>query len=398
MQKFRTLFLILQSLAVAASALHLIQNIRRLYGKQITSLGYIPLDGPMVSIIVPARNEERSIKRCITSLLAQDYHNFEVIAVDDGSTDATPEILAQLAADDPRLQVVRVHELPAGWAGKAHAIHTGVQHANGEWLLFTDADTDHQPDALSTLLNVARCNHADLLSIVTKQELKTFWERTMTAIPMIGISILFPLEEVEDPNSPIALANGQYMLLKHSAYEDVGGYAAIPSVVMDDIVMAQRLKQAGKRVMLVDGRDYVSVRMYHNFGEFWRGWGKNVYPHNTREMIIIAGGLVVVPLIFLLPFIQLVRTFISGKRGSLFWISLGQVAMILYSRRIVDRGLHLPWYYIFLHPLGVIMIEALIVETFWRTWTRKGVGWKDRTYIYNAAGVSKRLDQGESKV
>lgn len=398
MQKFRTLFLILQSLAVLASSLHLMRNIRRLYGKQITSSGQIPPDGPMVSIIVPARNEERSIKRCITSLLGQDYHNFEVIAVDDGSTDATPEILAQLAADDPRLHVVRVHELPPGWAGKAHALHTGVQHAKGGWLLFTDADTYHQPDALSTLLNFARCNHVDLLSIVTKQELKTFWERAMTAIPMIGISILFPLAEVEDPNSPIALANGQYMLLKRSAYEDAGGYAAIPSVVMDDIVMAQRLKQAGKRIILVDGRDYVSVRMYHNFGEFWRGWGKNVYPHNLREMIIIGGGLVVVPLIFLLPFIQLVRTLISGKRGSLFWISLAQVTAILYSRRMIDRGLHLPWYYIFLHPLGVIMIEALIIETFWRTWTRKGVGWKDRTYIYNAAGVSKRLDDGESKV
>src|SRR5579863_1697191 len=183
---------------------------------------------PFVSIIVPARDEERTIRRCVTSLLDQDYDNSEVIVVDDGSTDKTASVLADLALRHPRgqrLRVERVDALPAGWAGKPHALHIGTQAARGDWLLFTDADTWHAPGALRFAMRQADNEGADLLSLGSTQELPGFWNKVMMPLAYMGISMLYPIKAVNDPRSPIALANGQYILIRRSAYDIVGGYA-----------------------------------------------------------------------------------------------------------------------------------------------------------------------------
>src|SRR6266581_2154047 len=206
---------------------------------------------PLVSIILPARNEERNIRRCVESLLEQSYPNYEVIVVDDGSTDDTSHILENIIQAHPqsnRLWVQRLRdELPAGWAGKPHAIHAGVQESHGEWLLFTDADTWHAPNALRSALSQAIEEQADLMTLGSQQELPTFWERVMMPMAYLGISMLYPPRLVNDPHSTVAVANGQYMLIRHTVYDVIGGYARpdLRATLLDDRDLARVIKETG---------------------------------------------------------------------------------------------------------------------------------------------------------
>jgi len=209
---------------------------------------------PAVSIIVPARNEARSIERCVRSLLAQRYIDAEVIVVDDRSEDATPQILARLAAEFPRLRVI-AGELPEGWVGKPWALHQGSRRARGNWYLFTDADSQHAPSGTASALAFTLGARADALSIVTGQELETFWERA--TLPFILAMILYASGKLAQINDPMqtqhALANGQYILVAREAYEALGGHEALRAEIVDDVAFARRLKADGRFRLLLGG-------------------------------------------------------------------------------------------------------------------------------------------------
>src|SRR5258708_6511186 len=281
---------------------------------------------PLVSIIVPARNEERNIRRCVESLLEQDYDNYEVIVVDDGSTDATPRILDELLASHcnaNRLHVLRLRDnLPRGWAGKPRAIHKGTQEAQGEWLLFTDADTWHAPNALRSSLAQAIEERADLFTIGTTQELPTFWDKVLMPMAYMGISVLYPPKLVNDPLSKVAIANGQYILIRRQVYETLGGYARpeLKDTLLDDRDLARVVKKQGYKLLFVDGRGLVSVHIYHTLGEIWRGWRKNAYLGNRGGIGFFALQLIGLPMITILPFLlpllaRLTRTRHKGGIG-----------------------------------------------------------------------------------
>jgi chlorobactene glucosyltransferase len=181
---------------------------------------------PTVSIIVPARDEESNIGRCVTSLLEQDYEHYEIIVVDDGSTDATGRILDELTRTHPnrdRLWVLRLRDLPTGWAGKPHALHCGVQEARGEWLLFTDADTWHAPHCLRSAMAQALQEKADLFTMGAEQELPSFWDKVLMPMAYLSISMQYPPKKVNDPNSSVAIANGQYILIRRQVYDQIYG-------------------------------------------------------------------------------------------------------------------------------------------------------------------------------
>ncbi|HEY7416997.1 MAG TPA: glycosyltransferase, partial [Ktedonobacteraceae bacterium] len=260
-----------------------------------------PADHPFVSVIVPVRNEERNVRRCITSLLEQDYDNYEVIVVDDGSTDRTGQLLDELAASHPcgsRLYILRLRdELPRGWAGKPHAIHKGTQEAHGVWLLFTDADTYHAPNALRSTLTQAIEEQADLFTIGSTQELPSFWDKVMMPMAYLGIAMLYPPNLVNNPLSPVAVANGQYILIRRAVYDELGGYARpeLRPTLLDDRDLAHIVKEHGYKLHLVDGRGLVSVHMYHDLGEIWRGWRKNAYLGNRGGLAFVLTQLVGLP-------------------------------------------------------------------------------------------------------
>src|SRR6266404_5284504 len=176
-----------------------------------------------VSVIIPARNEEANIHRAVRSVAAQ-REVCEIIVADDQSDDRTGEILGDLTAEIPKLRPMRIESLPEGWMGKANALATAARAATGEWFLFTDADTEHRPGSLADLLARAQRENADLLSLSPGQRVSTWWEKSLIPLVYVGLAQRYRFEEVSDPNSPVAAANGQYILIRRAAYERAGGY------------------------------------------------------------------------------------------------------------------------------------------------------------------------------
>ncbi len=347
---------------------------------------------PMVSIIVPARNEERNIRRCVQSLLEQDYANYEVIVVDDESTDNTGCILDELAASHShgnRLWVLRLQDLPPGWAGKPHAIHMGRQEARGEWLLCTDADTWHAPNALRSSLTQAICERADLFSLGTAQELPTFWDKVLMPIAYLGISLLYPPKLVNDAHSKVALANGQYILIRSAVYDKLGGYARpeLRGTLVDDRDLARTIKEHGYKLRLVDGRDLVSVHMYHGLKDTWRGWRKNVYLGNRGGIVFFVLQLIGLPMVSVVPFLLPLLAYVTRKtrRGSISSTEVQaaaalELSSLLAYRSWLNEQLGISWPYSFTHPLAGVIFAGILAQSAWRILTRSGVDWRGRYY------------------
>jgi len=175
-----------------------------------------PVDAPLLSVIVPARNEAANIRRCVEALLTQTYPHYELIVLDDRSTDATPDLLDDLAGRDARLRRLHGDDLPDGWAGKPHALAQAAAQARGDWLCFVDADTFAAPEALASVFVCAQQQYADLFTIMTEQELGSFWEKVILPLVFTALSVGFAPRKVNDPNRPDAIANGQFILIKRS--------------------------------------------------------------------------------------------------------------------------------------------------------------------------------------
>lgn len=341
-------------------------------------------ESPLISVIVPARNEERNIVGCVESLLAQTYQRFEVIVVDDGSTDDTPSLLARLARENRSghaLRIVRVETLPAGWAGKPHALHMGTLEARGDWLLFTDADTRHRPGSLATSIIAARSRGLDMLSLGTTQDLPDFWGRVLMPLAYMGISLMYPERAVNDPNSAVAIANGQFILIRRDMYERVGGYAApeLRATILDDRDLAMAIKRGGGRMAMLDGRELVSTRMYQSLGEHWDGWGKNAYAGSRGGLPFFAAMLVGLPAIAIVPFALPFAALSRRYRGAALAGCAAAISALLYRARL-DAGLGVPRRYAWTHPLGAAIFTGILARSFWRVRSGRGVSWRGRTY------------------
>ena len=267
-----------------------------------------------VSVIIPARNEEANIARVLRSLTGQKGIR-EILVVDDQSEDRTPGILAELSSEIPRLRTLHVQSLPEGWMGKTHAAAQGARAATGDWLLFTDADTEHLPGGLAELLGRAEDEHVDLLSVSPGQETPTWWEKSVIPTVYVELSRLFRFEDVSDPKSSAAAANGQYLLVRREVYEGSGGHEAVKSEILEDVELARRIKSRGGKLLFLPGARWVRTRMYRSFGEMWRGWSKNLYllyAGNLRRML---EGVASLWLLDVVP--------VLGIVGACLWLALG---------------------------------------------------------------------------
>ena len=227
---------------------------------------------PAVSVIVPARNEETCLGACLESLVAQTGVPFEIIVVDDHSTDRTREI----AQSFPGVRVIEAGPLPEGWTGKNNAVTAGAGEARGQWLLFTDADTQHLPGSLARALAEAKAREVDLLSYSPEQMVESFWEKAVMPVIFAELASAYRPSEVSDPKSSAAAANGQYLLIKRVTYDAIGGHAAIASSFLEDVALALAVKQSGKRIFFRYGGDQVRTRMYRSFDQLREGWTKNL--------------------------------------------------------------------------------------------------------------------------
>jgi glycosyltransferase involved in cell wall biosynthesis len=227
---------------------------------------------PEVSVIVPARNEEASLGACLQSLVSQAGVEFEIIVVNDHSMDRTGEI----AASFPVVRVIEAGALPQGWTGKNNAVACGAREARGQWLLFTDADTVHLPGSLGRALAEAKEHKAEMLSYSPEQIAVTFWEMAILPVVFAELARQFPPAKVSDPASPIAAANGQFILIRRETYDAIGGHAAVAGDILEDVALAGRVKASGRRIRFRYAADAVRTRMYRNFAQLREGWTKNL--------------------------------------------------------------------------------------------------------------------------
>jgi chlorobactene glucosyltransferase len=348
-----------------------------------------PVAGSLVSMIVPARNEEVNIRRCVQALLAQDYPNFEVIVLDDRSTDSTPAILTALAEDESRLKVLTGEELPAGWAGKPHALYQAAEVAKGEWLLFIDADTFLVPNALSASLVNAQKTGADLYTIMTEQIMGTFWEKTVLPLIMTALSVGFSPSKVNDPSTRDAIANGQFILIKHAVYNAIGGHKKLHNLIVEDKAISEQVKWNGYRLIVADGRGMARTRMYTSLPQMWEGWTKNIYLGlSDRPGLLFLGVFGAFLALMAAIFMPL-----WPALGVLWWVNGGgwmAIAIvvesllvwgaILFFRARVARQMGIPGWYALTTPLGAGVFAAMMFVSAWKVLSGKGVTWKGRSY------------------
>ncbi len=233
---------------------------------------------PSVSILVPARNEEASAGSCLRSLLAQEYPDYEVLALNDNSDDRTGAILAELAVENPRLTALQGASLPPGWLGKNWACHQLVQHARGELLLFTDADTCHHPQALADAVDALEDQQADLLTAFPRQETGSWAERLIVPGMIWTFFLFMPLRlAFRSPKPGLSVTCGQFMLFRREAYDAIGGHEAVRQEVIEDMYLGRRIKEHGLRWRVADACPRVRCRMYHNLRQALDGFGKNLF-------------------------------------------------------------------------------------------------------------------------
>jgi len=351
-----------------------------------------PADAPLVSVCVPARNEEINIRRCVEALLRQDYPNLEVIVVDDRSTDATLSILKELASGDFRLLPVSGSDLPAGWAGKPHALYQAVNAAHGEWLCFVDADTFLAPNALSAVFAKAVETKADLFTVMTRQILGSFWERVVMPLVMTALSVGFSPRKINDPRRRDAVANGQFIFINRKVYDLIGGHEKIKDQIVEDKALSESVKWNGHRLVVADGRRVVSTRMYTSLATMWEGWTKNIYLglRDQPSMLLLGafGAMLALIAALLLPVWPLLGFgWIVNDGGWMAAFVILEALLVwgylIYKRSLVAGEMGISRWYALTTPLGAGVFAAMMLASAWKVISGQGVTWRGRTYHKN---------------
>jgi len=336
------------------------------------------VEGLRLSVLVPARNEEASLRDCLASLVVQSEPGFELgrewelIVIDDFSKDRTREI----ANGFNRVQVLEAAPLLKGWTGKANALWTGAREAEGEWLLFTDADTVHEPGNLRRALHEAEKYKASVLSYSPRQVVNGFWQRAVMPLVFSELALVYSPKLVSDPASKIAAANGQFLLFSREAYQRIGGHEAVRSDVLEDVRLAELAKRAGIGLRFRYAPDAISTHMYRSFGAMAEGWTKNLAllfgnPLQTALMRFLDLMLLVV-----LPLLALVYWWNPVARWGLLLLALRRVW--LFYARVAKSNFSAPA--CALTPLGLPVYIALLVASWYRHRIVKSVCWKGRNY------------------
>jgi chlorobactene glucosyltransferase len=345
-----------------------------------------PLRGPFVSIIIPARNEAATIATVVESVLESDYDPFELLVVDDRSTDRTGAILDEISRRSPRLRVIRGADLPDGWYGKAWACEQGYRAAQGDLLLFTDADTHHEPGLLGRAVGAMAREWADLVTVAPEQQCLTFWERVVMPQVWWFLAVRFHPDRVNHATrARDVIANGQFILVRRSAYELAGTHAAVRGEVAEDLALAQAFFRAGRKLHFVFALDLMQTRMYRNLAALVEGWSKNIYLGGRRSfpdnpwLRSISPLLTALPLVFwLVPPLGLVAIGLGLVAGNhLLGTALATLLSVLFWASI-SFGMHIPLWYGLCYPAGAGMTLFIVIRSTLRGGKR--VEWRGRRY------------------
>jgi len=355
-----------------------------------------PADPPRLSVLVAAKDEEENIESCVRSMLSQDYPNFQLIAINDRSTDRTGQILDRVAAEDKRLIPVHVKELREGWFGKNNAMREGYARADGEWLCFIDADCRQTSTrTLTVAVRYAMENDVDFLSVLPRLETQSVWEQIIQ--PACGGLMVFWFNpsKVNDPAHPTAYANGAFMLMKRATYEAIGGHEPFKTEVNEDMHMARATKQAGHRLKVVQNLDLYVTRMYTNFKAIWRGWSRIFYGcFETFRRLRIT--LFVMLFSGLLPWYSAAAGWVVvgyqgwAAAGPGRWIAVLAAAAVLCQQSVLVRFYRLSQTNPLLaptYPIAGTLVCGMLVNAMTKLGGRTTTTWRGTTY--RADKVSK---------
>ncbi|NTW62915.1 MAG: glycosyltransferase [Chlorobiaceae bacterium] len=380
------MLLLLYQIAVLVSLIVflgiLLRNLRDLPALPLKPL----LARPFVSILVPARNEELNIERCLLSLFLQTYDNVEILVLDDGSTDRTWPILQSLQAKNgSRLKIYQGEPLPEGWHGKAWACHQLAAKAQGQLLLFTDADTTHKPEALSRAVAAMEDSGADMLSLTPCQETQTFWERLVVPLVYVILLCYLPLRLLSRSKNPaFCFAYGQFILFRSKFYKGIGGHSAVKNALVEDVWLCKAVKKSGGKVVAYNGVDAVSCRMYRNFREVIEGFSKNLFAGLGYSAPLLFILIVLTGLFHVVPWGFLALALAKGYTAPvLLLFPLMQITVALVCRVIIAVKCRQPLSMVWFHPLSQLVLIAIALNSFYQVKSGRGSEWKGRNYKFS---------------
>ncbi len=343
-------------------------------------------DAPLVSAVIPAKDEEAYLADCLASVCGQDYPNLEILVIDDRSVDRTRQIANSFADRDPRLRVLGNDHLPPGWTGKTYVLQQAADQARGRWLWFLDADTVHAPEFLGVMLQYARTEQAVLVSLLPELRCETFWEQVVQPLGGIVLMQSFPLHKVNDDRSKLAFANGQSILVERQAYIAAGGHSAVRNRFVEDIGLACNVKALGLPIRTVLVRKLVTCRMYASLGQQIRGWSRILYDALDRKAWRLALRLLD-PIIFCqsghLALLVGLVLLLAGFPGPFpLWLVglalLHHVLMYLVFRLVYESSVpgsrYVAWF-----PVGNVLIDFILLRSIWMCLTGR-VTWRGTSY------------------
>jgi chlorobactene glucosyltransferase len=343
----------------------------------------VPRTAPLISILVPARNEEENIRTCLESLQKQDYPNFEILVLDDNSRDSTAAIVNEMATKDSRINLHFGEPLPDDWAGKCFACYQLAQKAKGDWFLFVDADTTHEPYMLRSVLALAKELKTSLLSGFPRQLATTFPQKVIMPIfyfILLGWLPLWWLHRSKTPKPSMAI--GQFLFFSKDEYWRIGGHKAVKSKIVEDVWMGIEVSRKGGRHIAVDLSNVVSTQMYRDIGEMWNGLGKSIYSVAAMAPMGLVALIVVAYFLYIAPFFWLWNGFFMATEEPLIWrgVVVSQIIIMLLMRWLVDSRFREPGISVWFHPIGLAFYLINVFYALGRWILGAGITWKERFY------------------
>jgi glycosyltransferase involved in cell wall biosynthesis len=340
-----------------------------------------------LTVIVPARNEEENLGACLRSLVAQSEDIFklrqhwELIVVDDHSADRTGEIAHGFAG----VTVMDAGELKPGWTGKANAVWTAARRARGRWLLFTDADTIHEPGDLHRAIHEAERHKVGMLSYSPRQIVSGLAQRTLMPLVFSELALAYPPAKVSDPNARVAAANGQFLLVEREAYRKLGGHSAVADRVLEDVELAFLAKRRKIGLRFRYAEDAVATRMYRTTAAMMEGWTKNLALLFNNALATALWRALDILLLVGLPWLAIELWSARFAVHSLQWLAAGWVLLLLWARNLIRyywrvAKSNFPAVDCAISPLGLPLFVWLLYRSWFQHRILKRVSWKGRTY------------------
>lgn len=335
---------------------------------------------PAVSILIPAKNEEKNIVRCVESLLDQDHKDVDIIVIDDRSTDATAELVMKITQKDKRVRLLKIDHCPDGWSGKNHALVEGAKLAKHDMLIFTDADTYHYPHCISTAVAYAVENKVDMLSINPHLVAGGVWENLIMPVAGGVLMLWFPMDLINSDSSDISYANGQFILFDKKSYDVIGGHQLVKQELLEDLALAKNIKSGGLKLKVLWGPQLYQTRMYSNLKDMWNGWVRIFYHGFDKNIVKVILSISTLFLFAMVPYGLLIFSFLGmagllPKTASLLlffsmYVTLFSAYPVVKSNR----------FYTAFHLFGSFCVCLILLHTAINIIFKRKIVWRGMSY------------------